>query len=127
MRFAPKKGKFVFSLGVLCALAMPMTNVFGEGGGIYCGDGICNFGENCASCPKDCGPCEVCGNEICEEGEDCETCEEDCPCKEGETCVDGECVNIIPTVSEWGLIVMVLLALTAGTIVFARRRRPAVA
>ena len=35
--------------------------------------------------------------------------------------------NVIPTVSEWGLIIMTLLALTAGTIVFARRRRPAVA
>ncbi len=33
----------------------------------------------------------------------------------------------IPTVSEWGLIVMTLLALTAGTIVFGRWRRPAVA
>jgi hypothetical protein len=29
----------------------------------------------------------------------------------------------IPTVSEWGLIVLTLLLLTAGTIVFARRRR----
>ena len=93
MRFAPKKGKFVISLGVLCALAMPMTNVFGEGGGIYCGDGICNFGETCESCEKDCGPCEA----------------------------------PIPTVSEWGLIIMTLLALTAGTIVFARRRRPTMA
>ena len=33
----------------------------------------------------------------------------------------------IPTVSEWGLIFMALLALTAGTIVFARRRRPTLA
>jgi hypothetical protein len=31
----------------------------------------------------------------------------------------------IPTVSEWGLIVMALLLLTAGTIVFSRRRKPA--
>lgn len=37
------------------------------------------------------------------------------------------CEEEIPTVSEWGLIIMALLALTAGTIVFARRRRPAVA
>ncbi len=33
----------------------------------------------------------------------------------------------IPTVSEWGLIIMTLLLLTAGTIVIARRRRPAAA
>jgi len=29
----------------------------------------------------------------------------------------------IPTVSEWGLIAMALLTLTAGTVVFAKRRR----
>lgn len=35
-------------------------------------------------------------------------------------------LDSIPTVSEWGLIVMTLLLLTAGTIVFGRRRqRPA--
>lgn len=33
----------------------------------------------------------------------------------------------VPTVSEWGMIVMVLLALTAGTVVFTRWRRPAAA
>lgn len=33
----------------------------------------------------------------------------------------------IPAVSEWGMIVMILLALTAGTVVFARWRRPAAA
>ncbi len=35
--------------------------------------------------------------------------------------------DAVPTVSEWGLIIMALLSLTAGTIVFARRRRPAAA
>ncbi|MFH1418380.1 MAG: IPTL-CTERM sorting domain-containing protein [Planctomycetota bacterium] len=35
--------------------------------------------------------------------------------------------DAVPTVSEWGLIIMTLLLLTAGTIVFARRRRPAAA
>lgn len=34
---------------------------------------------------------------------------------------------VIPTVSEWGLIVLVLLMLTAGTILFAKRRRPVAA
>ncbi len=40
--------------------------------------------------------------------------------------LDARSAGAIPTVSEWGLIVMTLLLLTAGTIVFARRRRPAV-
>ncbi|MCH8147231.1 MAG: hypothetical protein IH987_04450 [Planctomycetes bacterium] len=35
--------------------------------------------------------------------------------------------EIIPTVSEWGLIVMTVLGLTAGTILYGRRRRPAAA
>ena len=32
-----------------------------------------------------------------------------------------------PAVSQWGLIVMTLLVLTAGTVILARRRRPAAA
>lgn len=57
-----------------------------------------------------------CGDGICEPGETCAGCPEDC----------GPCGDI-PTVSGWALIVMALLLLTAGTIVFGRRRRPAVA
>ena len=34
---------------------------------------------------------------------------------------------VVPTVSEWGMIVLVLLALTAGTVVFGRLRRPVAA
>ena len=90
MRFARNKGKGILSLGVLCALVMPMTSIFGEASAVA----------------------QQCGDEMC---------------AEGEVCVDGVCVSPIPTVSEWGLIIMTLLALTAGTIVFARRRRPAVA
>ena len=33
----------------------------------------------------------------------------------------------IPTLSEWGVMIMTLLVLTAGTLVFGRRRRPAAA
>ena len=59
---------------------------------------------------------QVCGDEMCDENEDCASCPEDCePCP------------AVPTVSEWGLIVMTLLLLTAGTIVFSRRRRPTLA
>ena len=41
--------------------------------------------------------------------------------------VSQEMVNPIPTVSEWGMIIMTLLLLTAGTIVLGRRRQVAVA
>jgi len=39
--------------------------------------------------------------------------------------VDETCGDVVPTVSEWGLIVMTLVLLTAGTVVFGRRRRHA--
>ncbi|MDI1478600.1 hypothetical protein [Polyangium sp. y55x31] len=46
-----------------------------------CGNGECN-GETCDSCPNDCGAC-FCGDGICNGGEDCTSCAEDCgPCAE---------------------------------------------
>lgn len=46
----------------------------------------------------------------------------------GEECApSAPYTTVVPAVSEWGMIVMVLLALTAGTVVFARWRRPAAA
>ena len=49
-------------------------------------------------------------------------------------CVDarGDCeilefVGSIPTVSEWSLIIMTVLAFTVGTVLFSRRRRAAAA
>jgi hypothetical protein len=65
---------------------------------VVCGDDMCEEGEDCKSCPDDCGEC--CGNTMCEalHGEDCTTCPEDCGecpaecgdgvCHEGETCVN---------------------------------------
>jgi len=29
---------------------------------MYCGDGACSAGENCTTCPDDCGPCPSCVN-----------------------------------------------------------------
>ena len=47
-----------------------------------CGDGICDFGETCITCPADCifESAQACGNGLCEtaDGEDCETCPGDC-------------------------------------------------
>ena len=40
--------------------------------------------------------------------------------------IPDECEGLIPTVSNWGLTVMTLLVLTAGTLVYARRLRPKV-
>ena len=54
-----------------------------------CGDGKCSTskGEDCQTCPEDCGTCTLCGNTFCEPGqpkEDPESCPEDCgPCGDG--------------------------------------------
>ncbi len=52
----------------------------GEGGGGVCGNGTCDAGENCATCPNDCpdncGP--VCGDTFCNGSETCSSCPSDC-------------------------------------------------
>jgi hypothetical protein len=59
--------------------------------GPVCGNGFCEAGESCTSCPDDCGPCPpTCPNDVCDAGETCQTCPEDCgPCEP--ECGDGFC------------------------------------
>ncbi|MEE8523783.1 MAG: hypothetical protein V3T72_07605 [Thermoanaerobaculia bacterium] len=51
---------------------------------VGCGDGTCDPGEDCVTCPADCPsfptPGASCGNGLCEaaDGEDCLTCPADC-------------------------------------------------
>ena len=91
-----------------------------------CGAGKCQKRSCClgdGGCVDDTpiADCAAMGGQPLEEGDVCLG-------DENENGIDDACeVDAIPTVSEWGLIIMALLALTAGTIVFARRRRPAVA
>ncbi len=68
--------------------------------GLFCGDGVCNNGETCDTCSKDCGTCDppetelFCGDGVCNNGETCDTCSKDCgTCDppETETCPDGVC------------------------------------
>ncbi len=58
-----------------------------------CGDGTCQPAESCATCPSDC-PCNPnsCGNGVCEAGETCASCPSDCKCEPtGGLCGDGVC------------------------------------
>jgi hypothetical protein len=53
--------------------------------------------------------CESAGHRYGGDGSDCTT-------------IDPPCTAEIPAVSEWGVVAMTLLVLTAGTVVFLRRR-----
>ncbi|MFH1107765.1 MAG: S8 family serine peptidase [Planctomycetota bacterium] len=44
-----------------------------------CGDGVCEAGEFCQTCPCDCGAC--CGDRVCTSHEDCLSCALDCDCR----------------------------------------------
>ena len=90
-----------------------------EVGGDYQEDG-----SACATteCPVQ-GVCCI-GNGVCVIGT-----EDDCLAfggaysGDGTTCLDAPCGAAIPTVSEWGMIVMAVLVLTAATVLFGRRWR----
>jgi len=60
---------------------------------VVCGDGDCDAGEDCNSCPGDCGVCAaVCGDSDCDgaAGENCTNCAPDCgACPV--VCGDGTC------------------------------------
>lgn len=99
---------------------------------ITCGDGTCELDEDSCNCPEDCGAgriddgicCAADGEDSCN-SQDCGVpvdCDEADPAS-GAVCDEGAglCASV-PTVSEWGLSIMVLLGLATGTILYGRRR-----
>jgi len=95
-----------------------------------CGDGTCEAGEDCASCPGDCTcPVEpVCGDGSCEAGESKGTCCEDCGCLDGEACSDGACAAVetaaagTPTSLILGAVLAIIIA-TGMVALFTMRRQ----
>ena len=101
-------------------------------GGAACGDDIVSCvpgaevcdGTDAAACiglcQADCTcPTPICGNGVLEAGEECD----DGNTVNGDGCDD--CVLVptfVPAISEWGLVVMVLIGLVAGTGMFGRKR-----
>ena len=58
-------------------------------GGPSCGDKNCDIGEDCHTCPSDCGQCPRCGDGECSSGESCSSCPADCG--QCTSCGDGVC------------------------------------
>jgi hypothetical protein len=91
-----------------------------------CGDGVCcgTAAENHSTCPGDCGACCLPNN-----GCTLEVTQDACVKLGGRymgggtsSCAHDAAGNCIPTVTEWGLLAMTLLFLTAATVVIIRRR-----
>ena len=83
-----------------------------------CGDGSCHVAESPCSCPADCGdppsredPASSCADRV------------DNDCDSMTDCADPDCTTgcPIPTVSAWGVCCMMLLLVTAGSLVLRGR------
>ena len=81
------------------------------------GDGVCNCEDNCPSIPNP-------GQED-SDGDGVPDCIDKCPDVD-DAVFAPECMGRIPTVSEWGLVILALLLLAVGKVYFNRRRRAAV-
>ncbi|HWN69520.1 MAG TPA: hypothetical protein VNM90_17885, partial [Haliangium sp.] len=68
-----------------------------------CGNGSCEVGEHCLSCPEDCGECPECPHDVCDEGTalpfGCNSCTPNV-CKVDSFCCevawDSICVDLVP-------------------------------
>ena len=67
-----------------------------------CENGTCDCGEDCASCPQDCGACPVCGNGILESGEECDPVGFPNPQCTSQECLPGcICAPNVAVVGQW--------------------------
>jgi hypothetical protein len=78
---------------VLFGLAIAMGNQTAAAQGKKCGNGVCQTGETCSTCPADCGVCPpVCGDASCNGSETCSSCPADCgACPPPPVCGDATC------------------------------------
>lgn len=109
----------------------PYVYTIEDAPGAICGDGTiscvpgteqCDDGNNTPGdhCDANCRIEVVCGDGFLDAPEQCD----DGNVVPGDGC-DADCrieVSGVPAVSEWGLLVLVLIGLTVGTVMFGRRR-----
>jgi hypothetical protein len=87
-----------------------------------CGDGNCDGGEDSCNCSADCGLAahtEQVGS-TCNDGID-NDCDAATDCADSDCGPDPTCMGIIPTVSEWGLVILALLLLTGAKVYFGHQ------
>lgn len=110
----------------------------GAAGGEYAGDRVPCGGDGdgdgaddlCEDCPNDPNKTQpgICGCGVDDaadsDGDGVPDCTDECPGAD-DALFAPECQDAIPTVSEWGLVVLALLLLTAGKLFFGVRRRAA--
>ena len=107
-----------FGDGICCDYGKGSYAVFHEGvlacsGGEFGASETCEVGDECDGGGE-------CGDGNVDPGEDCDPPGSECPdgtCQPDCTCPGDE----IPTVSEWGMLVMAVLVLSAGAVIVRRR------
>ena len=103
----------------------------GDGIGTAIGDG---FGDGVdGTCGDDCpddpnklepGKCGCGISDVDSDGDSVSDCNDQCAGVDDAKFAPG-CKDAIPTVSQWGLVVLALMLMTAGKVYFGRRRRTA--
>jgi hypothetical protein len=88
----------------------------------FCRDGYCEADESSCNCPQDCGPAAYTEqvDSTCNDGidNDCDTLTD---CDDRDCDLDLACMGTVPTVSEWGLVILALLLLTGAKIYFGHQ------